>query len=96
MQWVHRNTKDDVPTESGVYRVMVSGDSESVDGFTIYDFGDYETWAIFTRASPDEYEDFPGGYKGTFTGDHDEEDETILAYCGPIVWPKYNPKDPTT
>lgn len=87
MIWKERQSLDDCPEESGWYRIMVSGDSELIDGHYIYSFDDYETWAYFTKASPDEFEDFIGGYKGSFCGTHDEENETIFAYVGPFVIP---------
>lgn len=89
MQWLNRTSKDDYPFVTGWYRVMISGDSASIDGHEIYSYPDYETWAWFERAGLDELEDFIGGYKGTFTGTHDETDEMIFAYCGPFVIPEY-------
>lgn len=83
-EWIVRNPgKTNNPTAEGHYRVMVSGDSESIDGHVIYSFEAYEAWAFFV---PDE----DGGY---FKGDHDEEDFTIFAYFGPIDFPNY--KGPT-
>lgn len=78
LKWVHRSEKD-FPEIAGWYRVMVSGDSESIDGHTIYAFDDYETWAQFTK-----HED-----GGSFAGIHDEDEYVIFAYCGPIIFPAY-------
>jgi hypothetical protein len=80
MRWVQRENKDCFPTIKGWYRVMVSGDSESIEGHTIYAFDDYETWAQFT----------PHEDGGSFVGTHDEDEYTIFAYCGPIVFPEYS------
>lgn len=62
---------------------MVSGDSESIDGHTIYAFDDYETWAYFTPHEED---------TGSFAGVHDEDEYTIFAYCGPFNFPEYRTK----
>lgn len=78
LQWKNRET-DEAPTKQGLYRIMVSGDSESIDGHTIYLFDDYETWGEWTK-------DEEGG---SFKGEHDEEDFTIFAYYGPIIIPPY-------
>jgi len=81
--WCHRNDRDaDFPTLAGHYRVMVAGDSESIDGHTIYDYPDYETWAWFEPSED--------GEGGNFTGTHDEENESIFAYFGPIHVPKFS------
>jgi hypothetical protein len=68
-----------LPRRPGYYRVMISGDSESLEGHTIYEYSDYETWAYF--AIDDE--------NGTFTGVHDEETDMIFAFCGPIAVPPF-------
>lgn len=81
MQWEDRTEEKSLPASEGWYRVMVSGDSESIDGHTIYSFDDYETWAYFI---PDE----DGG--GSFSGINDEDENVIFAYCGPFTVPKYN------
>lgn len=81
MQWIKRGDENQLPTVSGWYRVMVSGDSESIDGHTIYDYPDYETWAWFEYDNDEE--------TGIFTGSHDEETDMIFAYCGPFEVPKY-------
>jgi len=79
-EWITRNDdKSNNPTEAGIYAIMVSGDSEYVDGHCVYSFGDYETFGSF---NPDED-------GGSFVGDHDEEDFTIFAYYGPIIIPTY-------
>jgi hypothetical protein len=79
MEWVTRESRKDFPTKAGWYRVMVSGDSESIDGHVIYSFEDYETWAYFEPNEDD----------GSFRGMHDEDEYTIFAYYGPIVIPQY-------
>lgn len=89
LQWHTREDQDDLPKEEGWYRVRVSGDSESIDGFTIYNYPDYDTWAYFTPANPEEFESFKGGWKGSFTGVHDEENSVIYAFYGPIKVPNY-------
>lgn len=75
------------PRREGWYRVVHSGDSESVDGYTIYDYPDYEAWAYWTPAREDEFEDFEGGYKGSWMCSHDEDGDFIVAFCGPIPVP---------
>lgn len=80
LTWVYRVDPTTKPTISGYYHVMVAGDSESIEGHTIYAFDDYETWAYFT------FNDKDGG---NFVGEHDEEDFTIFAFCGPVPFPKY-------
>lgn len=80
LKWITRaNDKSNNPTKDGLYAIMVSGDSEYVDGHCIYSFGSYETFGSFTL-------DEDGG---SFKGEHDEEDFTIFAYYGPIVIPPY-------
>lgn len=88
-QWVKRFDRNHVPTEEGWYRVMIPGDSESVDGYELYSFPDYEQWAYWTPAGPGEYEDFDGGYKGQFNATFDEESDSIFAWCGPFNPPSY-------
>ena len=83
-EWVHRGDGKSIPTEQGLYRVMVTGDSESIDGYTIYSFPDYATWAVFIK-------DEDGGF---FKCEHDEEDSFIFAYYGPIVIPPYSEPEP--
>lgn len=63
----------------GTYAVMVSGDSEYCDGHLVYAFDDYQSWASFSLDEDN----------GLFKGDHDEEDDTIFAYYGPINIPNY-------
>jgi hypothetical protein len=68
------------PTEPGCYRVLISGDSETDGAHVFYEFPDYETWADISF-DPDE---------GTpiFNASHDEEWETMIAWCGPFEIPK--------
>jgi hypothetical protein len=87
LRWVQE--ANPVPPAEGWYRVMVGGDSESVDGHTIYEFPDYEQWGYWTPAAPEEFEDFEGGYKGSWKCMHDEEGEFLFAYCGPFVVPPF-------
>lgn len=86
----HRYDHDDItthPTEAGVYRVMVSGDSESLDGHTLYEYPDYATWANAIKAETDE-----GAPCVSFgSGTHDEEPESFFAYFGPVPIPAYEP-----
>lgn len=89
MKWHDRASKDDFPATTGWYRVMISSDSESIDGHQIYAYPDYETWAHFSKADNDEYEDFENGYKGMFVGAHDEENDMIFAWYGPFLIPSY-------
>jgi len=86
MDWVKQ--KPAAPSVEGWYRVMPAGDSESIDGFTLYEFDDYEDWAYWTPAAPEEFEDFEGGYKGDWRTMHDEPSECIFAYAGPVLLPK--------
>lgn len=80
IKWVHRTEINSFPAEDGWYRVMVSGDSESIGEHTIYIYDDYETWARFKR-------DEDGN--GSFVGEHDEDEHMIFAYCGPFYIPEY-------
>lgn len=86
IKWVRQ--KPAVPQLEGWYRVMHPGDSDSVDGHTIYDYPDYEDWAYWTPAKPEELEEEGDGYKGSWTTMHDEEGDMIFAYAGPVVMPK--------
>lgn len=86
MHWVKQNPA--IPPVEGWYRVMFPGDSESVDGHTLYDFPDYEDWAYWTPAAPWEFEDFEGGYKGSWTTFYDADGGSIFAYSGPIEVPE--------
>lgn len=77
MEWVDRDERGD-PTAEGYYRVMIAGDSESIDGHTIYEYGDYPTWAYWHIEDD----------TGYFTTEHDES-EGIFAYFGPLIIPDY-------
>lgn len=68
------------PTEPGCYRVLISGDHESVDGYVLYDYPDYETWADISFD--------PGDGSPIFTASHDEEWDFMIAWCGPFEVPK--------
>lgn len=81
LKWITREDRGTFPEVDGWYRVMVSGDSESIDGHTIYSFDDYETWAQYKSHTPDE--------GGSFIGTHDEDEDCIFAFYGPIVFPPY-------
>lgn len=87
MKWIEQQPA--IPPKEGWYRVMIPGDSESIDGHTIYDFPDYETWAYWYPATEEDYEDFEGGYKGHWNCVHDEESEFVFAYYGPIEFPSF-------
>lgn len=79
-EWITRNDNNtNNPTIFGLYAVMVSGDSEYVDGHCVYSFDDYQTFASFKENEEG----------GIFSGEHDEEDFTIFAYYGPIEIPEY-------
>lgn len=78
-----------IPPREGWYRVMHPGDSETDGPHVFYDFPDYEDWAYWTPADPDEFEDFEGGYKGSWQCGHDEEGDGIFAYCGPFYFKPY-------
>lgn len=69
--------KINLPTISGCYRVLIAGDSESVDGHTIYEFGDYETW-MDIKVDED-------GVMGSSC--YDEDFDSVIAWCGPFVIP---------
>jgi hypothetical protein len=69
------------PTEPGSYAVMISGDSESVDGHVLYDFPDYQTFAS-VWVEEGEVQIAPS---------HDEPIHTIFAWCGPLLVPKFDP-----
>lgn len=79
-EWITRNDdKSNNPTVGGTYAIMVSGDSEYVDGHCVYSFDDYQSWGTFELNEDG----------GIFKGEHDEEDFTIFAYYGPINIPPY-------
>lgn len=82
MEWVEQRPA--TPEKEGWYRVAHAGDSESVDGHKIYEFSDYEDWAFWAPAHPNEREDFEGGFKGRWEFMHDEVAEFVFAYCGPF------------
>lgn len=86
-EWVKQ--KPAVPDREGWYRVMHPGDYESIDGQVTYDFNDYEGWAYWVPALPDELEEEEGGHKGTWITQHDEEGDMIFAYLGPFEFPAY-------
>ncbi len=88
MEWVAKSNKDHWPESEGWYRVLIPGDSETDGPHVYYDYPDYETWAYWQPADPDELEDFAGGWKGGFQCEHDEESESVAMWCGPIVFPK--------
>lgn len=84
-EWVVDEGTFPQPTKEGWYRVMHSGDSETIDGhWVVYDYPDYEAWAYWVPADENEYEDFEGGYKGHWQCEHDEDGDFIFAYYGPI------------
>lgn len=87
MQWIEQQPA--VPEKEGWYRVMHHGDSESIDGHVVYAFDDYEGWAYWTPASPDELEDDEDGYEGSWNCVHDEESEFIFAYLGPFEFESF-------
>lgn len=74
------------PEAEGHYFVLFAGDSESVDGHTIYSFDDYTEWAYWHPAQPEELEDFEGGFKGNWSSSSGEP-ESIIAWCGPVRVP---------
>jgi hypothetical protein len=68
------------PMEPGHYAMMISGDSEIVDGQTIYAFDDYMT---FASVWIDEGE-------AQIAPSHDEPIHAIFAWCGPLPIPKFD------
>lgn len=93
--WVTGNDKDDCPEVEGWYHVMHAGDSESVDGFTIYEYGDYAGWAYWAPYQPEETHEIEGfgkitkrQYVGGWSSPHDDAD-SIFAWYGPIVVPEF-------
>lgn len=93
MIWIKQQPA--VPSHEGWYRVMHAGDSETDGPHVFYDFPDYEDWAYWTPADHDEFEDFEGGYKGSWSTMHDEDGDYIFAYCGPVaVPPSYASEQP--
>jgi hypothetical protein len=66
--------------EPGSYAVMISGDSESVDGQIIYAFDDYMTFAS-VWIEEGEIQIAPS---------HDEPVHAIFAWCGPLPIPKFD------
>ncbi len=83
MNWV----KGNLPTAPGWYAVVIEGDSETDGPHVYYDYPDYQTFAQWVPADPEEYEDFEGGYKGSWSVMHDEEGESIIGWCGPLPIP---------
>ena len=72
------------PTIEGRYAVMVSGDEERDGPHVFYSYDDYQTVA------DGRLDEFEAGDNGDFIdairfyGEHDEEDETIFAWFGPL------------
>jgi len=75
--WHDKENENDHPMIAGWYRVLVAGDSESIDGHKIYDYPDYEEF-MFINIDED-------GVSGT--GPHDEEYEFVIAWYGPLEIP---------
>lgn len=71
----------EVPKEPGIYAVMISGDSEVVDGHVIYSYQDYQTFAVHNGFNEDG--------DPVIVCSHDEEPEWIIAWYGPIEIPAY-------
>lgn len=66
-EWINVNDESTWPTENGLYEVEIAGDSESMDGHTLYEYPDYKTtMKIFV-----EHEDGEKTISGF--GEHDEE-----------------------
>jgi hypothetical protein len=88
-KWVwHRLDWDDVstrPTIPGIYAVIVKGDSESEGPHVFYDFPDYQ--ALATLTGEDQHDEFD---EQRLYGDHDEEAEFMIAWCGPLDLPHFN------
>ena len=77
-----RTVEDDpktYPTKEGFYAVMVCGDSESDGPHVYYSYPDYLTHAYAFR-------DEDTG-QIVLKGIHDEEQETVIAWYGPIEIP---------
>lgn len=73
------------PTVEGRYAIVVDGDEERDGAHVFYSFNDYQTLADGRL-----YEFDPGGDAETveairFYGDHDEGDETVIAWYGPLA-----------
>lgn len=93
IEWVMGNT----PEVEGWYRVLHPGDSESIDGHTIYEYGDYEGWAYWSvhkvvELSEGEtngvlFEAMVAEQEEGWTCEHGEDGESIMMYCGPFVIP---------
>jgi len=67
------------PEKTGLYAVRVSEDSEHIDGFPVYEYPAYTTFA--TLGDPD-----ADGHR-EFKGEHDEEPHFYDAWYGPIEIP---------
>lgn len=91
MQWIKQ--KPAIPEKEGWYRVMHPGDCETDGPHVYYDFPDYESWAYWQPADPEEFEDFDGGYKGSWQCQYNEEGDDIFAYYGPFEFPAYKDRD---
>lgn len=78
IEWIKRDTTE-FPSVPGLYFVMISGDSESLDGHVLYEYSDYRTTAEF---------DFNEGVP-EFTCPHDEDQDWIFAYYGPVIIPEF-------
>lgn len=86
--WVQREDENQVPDAEGWYRVLHSGDEERDGPHVYYSFDDYQGWGYWTPAAPEELEDWDGGWKGSWSCEHDEEgDISIMAWFGPITIP---------
>lgn len=67
------------PKIAGYYRVRVEGESEIDVPYVHHEYDDYTTWAEFSID--------PDGEGFSFKGVHDEEEDQIIAYYGPIEIP---------
>ncbi len=73
------------------------GDSESIDGHTIYEYGDYPGWAYWNPEVEDSPIDGNVDFRDLVTQvphdaywacEHDEDGESIIAFCGPYFIPE--------
>ncbi len=96
LKWIKEHPAH--PSVEGWYRVMHPGDSDSIDGHTLYEYGDYPGWAYWQPERPAEsIVAFEGKVTVTALGvdeahwicEHDEDGEGIFAYYGPITIPEF-------
>lgn len=85
--------KDKRPTIPGYYRVMIAGDSESEDGYTLYEYPDHPVWATLEKPEPN-YDQTPSFDSPGFINQDEPtyqpvhifggEVDNVIAWWGPV------------